>query len=354
MREIACFVTSHGFGHATRTAAVLEALGRRLHLTPRIFASTGAPLFRQTLRDCFYHHLESDIGFRQSDGFHIDWTATATDLASLLPYSEAVISSAARLCSNCCCVLCDISALGIVVAARLGIPSILIENFTWDWLYTAQQDRHRGLDEYARYLGAIYGVADIHIQTQPVCLPKTSDYRCAPIYRRCRTTAQTVRRQLPGKGRKRVLITMGGLGFAPGFLEELQSQPDYFFIIAGQPRQSRPCENVLMMAQSDPLYHPDLIGGVDIVLFKSGYSTLAECCQAGTPSICIQRRGFAESPVLENYARTHLGAHILSQEDFLAGMWLSVLPHLSLQEHSPATINGADEVAEYLLGRLDL
>ena len=31
--------------------------------------------------------------------------------------------------------MCDISPLGLMVAERAGLPSVLVENFTWDWLY---------------------------------------------------------------------------------------------------------------------------------------------------------------------------------------------------------------------------
>ena len=354
MKEIACFITSHGFGHATRTAAVIEALSRQQRFIPRLFASTGESLFHPTLKRYIYHHRLTDIGFCQKDSFRIDWQKTAAELESLLPYSEATIGELVRMCRNCCYVLCDISALGIVVAARLGVPSVLIENFTWDWFYAVQQDPDRRLESFGQYLKSIYRLADIHIQTQPVCSPRSVDLCCAPIYRRARSPVVKVRQDLPGAGRKRVLITMGGLGFSSDFLEEMHALPEYFFLIAGQPQQYQPCENVLMLAQSDSFYHPDLIGGVDIVVFKSGYSTLAECRQAGTASICVQRQGFAESPVLEHYAQKHLGSHILSQDDFVSGRWLRTLPQLILQAPAPATVNGADQVADYLLQRSDL
>ena len=51
-------------------------------------------------------------------------------LAELLPYSEELLNDLARQCAGCRFILADIAPLGIAVAQRTGIPSVLVENFT--------------------------------------------------------------------------------------------------------------------------------------------------------------------------------------------------------------------------------
>lgn len=48
-RRIGCCITAHGFGHATRAAAVMEALGRRLPVDCTIVTAAPAQLFAESL-----------------------------------------------------------------------------------------------------------------------------------------------------------------------------------------------------------------------------------------------------------------------------------------------------------------
>ncbi len=71
MKKIGCFISSHGFGHATRISAVLEALQKRGPLLPYIFSTTGEEIFAQTPHCFDYHEQLNDIGFVQHDAFQI-------------------------------------------------------------------------------------------------------------------------------------------------------------------------------------------------------------------------------------------------------------------------------------------
>jgi UDP:flavonoid glycosyltransferase YjiC (YdhE family) len=352
MKSIGCFVSSHGFGHAARISAVLEALQKRGPFLPYIFSTTGKGVFSQTLQRFVYHEQLSDIGFVQNDAFQIDIQATTTALDSLLPYSKSTLDMLARICRRCSFILCDISPLGILVAEKTGIPSVLIENFTWDLLYQPLRNNHPELSKHCDYLRTIYDAVDIHIQTEPLCAGRKAEMQCGPIFRSVREQPQAVRSRLPCGTRKIVLITLGGIGFSPAFLDDLQQYDEYFFLFGGQEKACRPAPNVQLLDRFSKHYHPDLINCVDLVVFKSGYSTLAEVYQTGTPSICVQREGFAESAVLEEFARQHLQADIISQDDFISGKWLRTLPRTFPERRKIAPGNGADDIADYLMTRL--
>ncbi len=352
MIQVGCFVSPHGFGHATRTSAVLEALGKRLDITAHIFSTIGEGIFAQTISNYTYHHQLTDIGFIQDDAFHLDMEATCAELESLLPYREDLVDDLAEICRKCSFLLCDISGLGIKVGKRAGIPSVLIENFTWDWLYDFYTRSHPGLGFFTDYLAQTFRMADFHIQTEPLCAPAAADLHCGPIFRKTRGNQEKLRQELGGGSRTMVLITLGGIGHTPDFLNELQEYDSFFFVFGGQQREHRQGKNVLLLDRSAKYYHPDLIGCADIVVFKSGYSTLAECYQCGTPSLCIQRN-FAESEALERFAEKEMGSTIISQNEFLSGKWPAILTREVLRGKA-AVRNGADEVAEFLLSRLRL
>lgn len=352
MKNIGCFVSSHGFGHAARISAVLEALQKRGAYLPYIFATTGKEIFAQNLPRFVYHEQLSDIGFVQNDAFQIDIQATRTALDSLLPYSKSTLDMVAKICRKCSFILCDISPLGILVAEKTGIPSVLIENFTWDHLYQPLLKSCPELSKHCDYLRTIYAAADIHIQTEPLCTGQKGDMQCGPIFRNIREEPQIVRSRLYCGARKIVLITLGGIGFTPAFLGDLQQYDEYFFLFGGQEEACRPAPNVQLLDRFSNHYHPDLINCVDLVVFKSGYSTLAEVYQTGTPSLCVQREGFAESAVLEEFARQHLQTEIISQDDFISGKWLRTLPRTFPERRKTAPGNGADDIADYLMTRL--
>ena len=85
--EIGCFISPHGFGHATRTIAVLEELQQlQPHLHLHIFTTIPESLLSQTLVSYTYHHVLVDIGLVQSSTLDADIHSTITSLDGFLPF----------------------------------------------------------------------------------------------------------------------------------------------------------------------------------------------------------------------------------------------------------------------------
>lgn len=350
MKQIGYFVTSHGYGHAARVSAILDSLFQRYPHTAHIFTSVPQQIFNQTLRQYTYHNQLTDIGLVQTDAFQIDLDATISQLRKLVPFNDATINFLAKKCENLSLIICDISPLGIRVAQKLGIPSVLIESFTWDWIYRPFQSTFPELAEFSNYFREQFGRADYHIQTEPLCNPGDADLHCGPIFRRIRTAPEQMRKRLPCGQRKIVLITMGGIKQPPSFLNLFQDLKEYFFIFAGQEQEQHVCNNVLFLDKLSPYYHPDLINCADIIVCKGGYSTIAECYQADKATICVQRDDYAESEILEAFAKHYLQAKVIVLEDFLTGKWLELLPDIIARPpRKYVRENGADVVADFLL-----
>jgi len=350
MMEIACFITPHGFGHATRMTAVLEALQKRIpDLHPHLFTTVQESLFAETLEHFSYHPLSCDIGLVQKDGLHADIPATIKQLQTFLPFDTYLIDELAEKIEGCRLVLCDIAPLGIAVATKAGIKSVLIENFTWSWIYKAYLPEYPELQEAISDLAAQYKQANIHIRCEPVCGSSQADLKCGPIFRRIRTDREKIRTKLQCGNKKIVLITMGGVDLELPFIRQLSSRSETFFILTGQKETRYLEENILLLARDSGFYHPDLINSADLVICKSGYSTIAECAQAGVPVVIIGRARFPESAVLEKFSISKLNTHLLRQQDFLSGNWLGNLDQFfsTYQKPAPAD-NGADAVAKFL------
>ncbi len=350
MREIACFISPHGFGHATRSIAVVEALQRiRTDIHFHFFTTVPRSLFEQTLTNFSYHPMLVDVGLEQSSALDADIPATIRRLDDLLPYDERLLEDLAALCFHCSLILCDIAPLGIAVAQYAGIPSILVENFTWDWIYQPYLKKYPKLQPHALFLQKQFERAKYHIQTEPLCFPAPRDLLCEPIFRRTQGSQATLREQLGCGDKNLVIITMGGFFQQVPAYHNTAAFPDIHFVFTGQKETAQQGENVTLLSRDSAIYHPDLLSVADVVVCKVGYSTVAECCQAGARVISVGRAEFPEAEILQSYAEDRLEGISISSEIYKNGSWLELAAGLLSQpKPAAASINGADEVADFL------
>lgn len=351
--EVACFISPHGYGHATRTIALLQAIQKHIpDLTAHLFTVAPPELFENSNLSLIRHPVVSDVGLIQTDAFHVDQTKTIDKLSQLLPFRTTLISHCADLCQSCRMIFSDISCLGIEVGHSTGIPSVLIENFTWDWIYEHLDPPIAGIRPFIDLFSSYYAKADYRIQTDPVCSRLDSDFRCGPMARMQILSREQIRKQINCGDRKAVLITMGGIPLDLPFIERLKQIDNYLFLIAGQAEERSISANTRLLSHTTKLHHPDLINGCDLVICKSGYSTIAECAQTRTPICAVSRNDFAESAVLDQYVSGTMNGTVLDQDYFFRGDWLDDLTDLLNQKREPEPVNGADQAASFILSLL--
>jgi len=368
--RVAYFISPHGFGHAARATAVMAAVARRDPASRfEIFTSAPRWFFDDSLPGISfaYHELETDVGLVQRDPLREDLGATLERLRELVPFRPELLGRlAAQLHAlRCDLVVCDVAPLGIATARAAGLPSILVENFTWDWIYEPWADSCPGLGEIAQELAEVFAAATLRIQTEPFCRPWPGARRVAPVSREPRIPRRELRHRLGiGEEDEAVLVTMGGIEWsylkdtalegmdaegmngevpwliAPGGLASAKS-------FAEPERRGR----FLLLPHRSDFYHPDLVHATDGVIAKLGYSTVAEVDRAGLPLGYLRRPRFAESAVLEAWVREHRPSLVVDEAALgdpaaLAGAARAV--H-ELGPRPPAEENGADAVAEIVL-----
>lgn len=352
--SIAYFITPHGFGHASRAAAVMAAL---TVLVPEIrfelFTTCPQWIFEESIgRDFGYHAVQTDIGLVQTSPLQEDLSATCLKLEQMLPFNEVRILDLADRIKRLACrlVICDIAPLGIAVARAAGLPIVLIENFTWDWIYGGYLASEPYLQPYIDYLVGINQMVDHHIQTRPACRPSDKAICVDPVSRKARCPRDEVRHRLgvPDTA-KMVLVTMGGVPDRFDFLTSLPSDLKYVVVVPSANGMRSPHPNIILLPAHSPFFHPDLMMAADALVGKAGYSTVAEAYQAGIPFGYITRPASPESAVLEDFITRYLPARFISSETYRNGRWIEALPELlGLDRTEPPNHNGADQAARHL------
>jgi UDP:flavonoid glycosyltransferase YjiC (YdhE family) len=354
--HFAYFVTPHGFGHAARAAAVMNAIrSQNAEAVFDIYTLVPQWFFEDSIQGAInYHSLKTDIGLIQSNAMSEDLPATLQALQAFFSDLPDTVKKLAKEMESLRfdAIISDISPLGLKLAAALGIPGYLVENFTWDWIYEYYLESYPEFETYIKIFGQIYQKATFHIQAEPVCQPGPCSFTSRPISRTPCLERQQIRRLLDIPAQKQtVLVTMGGIPTRFQFLEQLSQMKDVIFVIPGSSERVDFHGNLRFLPHHSEFYHPDLMTAADAVLGKSGYSTLAEAYWAGIPFGYFSRFGFRESIPFSGYIRDQLMGIEFSESDFENGRWVNLLSDLLSRPRLPKTgRNGAEETATFILG----
>ncbi len=358
-KKIAYFVSPHGFGHASRACSVIASLtGFDQNLEFCIITTVPRWFFETSLDVSFnYHAIQTDIGLVQKNPLEEDLPETIALLEKMYPLDDERLSDVklAVMREDCDLVICDIAPMGIEVARQLGLTSVLVENFTWDWIYQGYEDYRSQLDYHINYLENLFNAVDHRIIAEPFCKESPADIVTKPISRSPKTSPCTIRKKL-GIEEKQTLIvvTMGGVYESYESLNELTMQSDTVFLIPGGKDRVEWSENIIYLPHESEFYHPDLIYASDAVIGKIGYSTLSEVYQAGKPYGYIPREGFRESELLKSYIDQHMNGILISEQEYRSGGWVSQLPRLIDLPHTKREEpTGAEQAARFILDLLN-
>ena len=139
--RVVFYISGHGFGHASRdTELILALLARRRSARVLVRTSAAARLFEPLagFEGVSVEWVETDTGITQIDSVTIDEDDTVRRAAQFYAaFDDHVGREAVRLeAFGADIVVGDVPPLAFAAAARAGVPSIAVANFTWDWIYS--------------------------------------------------------------------------------------------------------------------------------------------------------------------------------------------------------------------------
>lgn len=352
--SIAVFVSPHGFGHAARASAVMQALARMGGMRFELYAATPRWFFDESIAGQYrYHELRADVGFVQRSALTLDVHATVSALSALLPFDDVLLDGLALEIrrAGCRAVLCDIAPLGIAVAERARVPSVLVENFTWPWIYEPLLDEAPALATLSAELERWFSRAAFHVQTEPFCHPASRPTLVVPpVSRQPRRTRTEARRELGlDEEAPTVVVTLGGVPQQLAFVDRMRAASDVTFLVTGAAATSSE-GNVHLYDNDTRIYMPDFVRAADGVVAKLGYNTVAEVWREGRPLAWVARPHFREAVPLGAWVSSRLPGFEIEPTEFESGRWLDRLPDLLATEApTPGAEGGAERVARFVL-----
>ena len=360
MPVIACFISGHGFGHASRDVEVLNTLGAlRPDLRFIVRSAVNPGLLTRTMKVPYgLRPGACDTGIVQATSVSHNDDATVREAQRFYAAFGSKIEAETRALAgdDVSLVFSDIAPLGFEVAACLGVPSIALANFTWDWVYETHPGFAAAAPALLPQLRAAYRRATLALE-----LPFAGGFdvfsaveRLALVARRpSRGRAETrAHFGLPAEGRV-ALLSFGGYGLASLDLAAIDARDTWTIVTTDHSSgRATPTDGVRLVSEDafvgSGFRYEDLVAAVDVVVTKPGYGIISECIAGGTAMLYTSRGHFREYDLLVEAMPRYLRCKFISQADLFEGRWRDALEALVTQAAPPESLetNGAEAAAK--------
>ena len=361
------FISGHGFGHASREVEIIHALAARRPEVRIVIRSAVSPsLLHRTLKVPFELRPGAcDTGIVQASSVSHDDEATVREaIAYYARFDEHIAAETRHLAhDNVVLIVGDAAPVACEVAARLGVPGVVISNFTWDWIY----ETHPGMSAAAPWIvpriRRAYALA-----TQALELPFAGGLEIfgkvtrVPLVARRPTRPRAETRAHFGiaPGKRAALLSFGGYGLPDLNLSAIDARGEWTFVTTDRSSAggAAKVDDLVFVEErafiDSGFRYEDLVAAVDAVVTKPGYGIIAECIVSGTAMLYTSRGDFREYDLLVREMPRFLRSRFIAQHDLFAGKLRSGLNALMAQ---PAPLeqmasDGADVAAEILTSLL--
>ena len=330
--HIRFYISDHGYGHASRSIAIIRELQSQLNAQISVRTSVPAHFLKQSIPSCIVTNRTNDVGptmDTESSAVNVD--KTISEVSSFYSKSDSYIQEEVAYCVNNSVdlILSDITPWVFRISDKIGAAGIGISNFTWYDIYSTIP----GLEKVSNYMYDDYGLAD-----SAIVLPFHSDMKVfnrrkyVPlISRKIRRNRESMR-NLMGIDANTLLIYIGSglsINMIPKCLQQIISD-GYSILMSGNNHITG--ERIYHIPQNDTETQ-DYIGMCDLVVTKSAYSTISEAITAKIPLLVYRREGVNEDRYICDCIEKNKIGKIISWNILSRGEWIKYIPNLiSLKE----------------------
>ncbi|MCB4410784.1 hypothetical protein [Synechococcus sp. MU1611] len=343
--------SSHGFGHAARDAAVLQAL-RRLRPEWTLVMSSGLPppVLKRLLGDSSIQQRSChwDVGMVQADALGVDRAATLTALDLLEQRLPALIEAEASWLAaqeQPVLIFGDIPPAAAALAQRVRAPLVWMSNFGWDDIYAPLGPAFQRAAEAA---AEAYRCGDLLLRC-PFDLPMNwglPERRLGLVCGTPQAIPADLEACFDALHVPVVLVGFGGIGLSLRS-DLFQLWPNHHFLLPASATASQQPElaelpNLTVLPEG--VRPVDVLGRCSRSLGKPGFSSFCEAMAQGVGLHVVERSGFAEASALMDGLQRHGQHRFLSRLELDAGAWQLDQPLLAPTE-APLSALGAQEAA---------
>jgi len=351
MKRIRYYISGHGLGHASRSCHIINTLRRRHPEVTVEVVSSAHPWFFETVLDpsvpVFRRDL--DVGVLQEDSLLMREEETFEACRTLLAGRDAFAEEEGALLAErrISLVVCDIPHLPFAAAARAGVFSVGISNFSWDWIYEGISARHPGYDDVIEEVRRDYARADLLLRL-PFHgeFPSFSAIEDLPLVARHAVSSRDEVRQgleIP-RDAKIGLVSFGGFGLSMADFAPLEALRGWIFL--AEPEMAIPgaLPLNLKIVPRGLFPYPDLVRASDVVITKPGYGIVSEAIANETPVLYTPRGEFPEQPLLVAALHRYTRAREIGNDALRRGAWGESLEVLLAAPHPLETLPSSGDV----------
>ncbi|MEW4209515.1 glycosyltransferase [Priestia megaterium] len=310
MKTIAYYISDYGYGHATRSTAIIRELLKQneqieiiichlfaLDFLQQSFRHENRVMFRKVATDVGYVLKENSLE-PDAEVLNDNVSSYVSEFSIKLNHETLFMKE-----KNVSFVISDISPLGIAGASSLNIPSLGLSNFTWHTAYDGLVEEH-----LLSFLHEQYKQMTYHFSLACSNEPHwgTKENQSFGFYSReiDNSEVRRIRKEIDPTGKSQIIYFGLGMKVDIGILSELPiwQSPNCKFIVSSNVNVTHP--NVYKIPQ-DELETQHYVAAADLVLTKAGWGTISEAVCAGVPLLITNRSGMKEDRHTIDYLVHH-------------------------------------------------
>ncbi|MEM9137128.1 MAG: glycosyl transferase, partial [Cyanobacteria bacterium P01_F01_bin.42] len=348
-------ITNHGFGHATRSVAVLADLQRRCPELKLIIVTTAPQwlLDKYLVADYVYRPRVLDVGAVQSDSFTIDRDKTLQALNRLRDSAQSLIEEEVGFIKEegVSLLYGDIPPMLGYIAEAAGLLCWMSSNFGWDLIYREWGEKFRETVDWVQ--GGFSKCDRLFRVPFHESMPAFQSIEDVGLTggRAAFTEAELREKfQIEVERDRVVMLTFGGYGIANLPYENIARFPDWQFITFD--REAPDTYKNLLRLDGKAIRPVDVMPVCGRLVGKPGYSTFSEAMLHDVPIVSLPRAGFAEAQYLIEGLVNHSFHQLLEPNEFETSGWEFLHRPLTTprtDQKLPKNGNGviADAIAAY-------
>jgi hypothetical protein len=295
--KIAFYPSSHGYGHATRIAALANefiAMGIECHF----ISNHPKTLFPGNEQFSIKHNRQIDFGIIQNEVIKPEIGKTKEKLLQLWKNKDQIVKTEVKFLkeNNIDLVIADIPPLAFQAAFEAGVPCIAVSNFSWYYIYKNLFNDDKEVSEILHDMLKMQKSVFVSYRLpfsddfSMIGFPKLLD--SGVLAKKTNSLDLREKYNIP-KNHLIVLLSYGGGGKSPINLAKLFDARNVT-IISSQDNFEH--DNFRFIAHDED--YSSILAHCDILIGKMGYSTLAEVCQNNLHLIFSSRKDFPEEKIL--------------------------------------------------------